>query len=180
MSEVNQVMEIKMRSEVRDGMQIDWNVPIAMDDGVVMRAFDPSCDSEPWLEQNNLAFANHPEQGAWRLDDLLMRVAEPWFDPSGFLLFCEGAQIVASCWTKVHELDPERFGEIYVISVHPQFQGRHLGLVAVTQGLDALRRKGVSRAELFVDDSNTAALALYERLGFQAIRRDHLLRFTAD
>ena len=26
------------RSEIRDGMQIDWNVPIAMDDGLVLRA----------------------------------------------------------------------------------------------------------------------------------------------
>ncbi|MGH7008413.1 MAG: CocE/NonD family hydrolase, partial [Stellaceae bacterium] len=26
------------KSEVRDGMRIDWDVPIAMDDGVVLRA----------------------------------------------------------------------------------------------------------------------------------------------
>ena len=26
------------RSEVRDGMRIDWDVPITMDDGVVLRA----------------------------------------------------------------------------------------------------------------------------------------------
>ena len=26
------------RSEVRDGMRIDWNVPITMDDGLVVRA----------------------------------------------------------------------------------------------------------------------------------------------
>ena len=25
-------------SEVRDGMRIDWDVPIAMDDGIVLRA----------------------------------------------------------------------------------------------------------------------------------------------
>ncbi len=26
------------RSEIRDGMRIDWNVPITMDDGLVLRA----------------------------------------------------------------------------------------------------------------------------------------------
>ena len=26
------------KSEIRDGMQIDWDVPIRMDDGVVLRA----------------------------------------------------------------------------------------------------------------------------------------------
>jgi predicted acyl esterase len=29
---------MQYRSEIRDGMQIDWNVPIAMDDGLVLRA----------------------------------------------------------------------------------------------------------------------------------------------
>jgi uncharacterized protein len=31
-------MTAAQRSEVRDGMQIDWDVPIAMDDGIVLRA----------------------------------------------------------------------------------------------------------------------------------------------
>ena len=31
-------MSLQQRSEVRDGMQIDWNVPIEMDDGLVLRA----------------------------------------------------------------------------------------------------------------------------------------------
>jgi len=26
------------KSEIRDGMQIDWDVPIGMDDGLVLRA----------------------------------------------------------------------------------------------------------------------------------------------
>jgi mycothiol synthase len=161
-------------------LEVALPVPVApIPEGVTMRTFDPTCDMEAWLEQNNLAFAHHPEQGAWRMDDLRMRIAEPWFDPSGFLLFELDHVIVASCWTKVHELHPDRTGEIYVISVHPEYQGRHLGIVAVTQGLGALRRKGVARAALFVDDSNSSARALYARLGFRAVREDHLLRFRS-
>lgn len=160
-------------------LEIDLPVAVVpIPTGVIMRTFEPGNDNEPWLEQNNLAFADHPEQGAWRSDDLMMRIEEPWFDPSGFLLFDMDGTIAASCWTKVHELHPDRFGEIYVISVRPSHQGHHLGRVAVTQGLDVLRRKGVSRAVLFVDDSNSAALALYERLGFRTVRQDHLLRFS--
>lgn len=156
------------------------DLPVAVapiPEGISMRAFDPQCDSRAWLEQNNLAFAHHPEQGAWRLSDLEMRIEEPWFDPSGFLLFEDDGVIVASCWTKVHELHPDRFGEIYVVSVRPSAQGRGLGKVAVTQGLDVLRSKGVSRVALFVDDSNASARVLYETLGFRAVREDHLLRF---
>jgi predicted acyl esterase len=46
MSQASQVPEIKMRSEVRDRMHIEWNVPITMDDGAVMRAdiFRPIAD----------------------------------------------------------------------------------------------------------------------------------------
>src|ERR1700747_1005900 len=29
---------LEQRSEARDGMQIEWNVPIMMDDGLVLRA----------------------------------------------------------------------------------------------------------------------------------------------
>ena len=48
MSQASQVPEVKMRSEVRDGMRIDWNAPIAMDDGIVLRAdiFRPIADGK--------------------------------------------------------------------------------------------------------------------------------------
>ncbi|MEO9181683.1 MAG: GNAT family N-acetyltransferase, partial [Acidimicrobiales bacterium] len=86
-------------------------------------------------------------------------------------------RLAASCWTKVHELHPDRFGEIYIISVHPDFQGHNLGRVMVTQGLDVMRKKGVTTAQLFVDQSNGGAVALYESLGFKVIRDDRLLHF---
>lgn len=148
-------------------------------EGSQLRQFEPSRDAVAWLAQNNAAFADHPEQGAWTLRDLTERTLEPWFDPSGFLLLDVDGKLAASCWTKVHELHPDRFGEIYVISVDPAFQGRGLGRVMVTQGLDALRRKGVSEAMLFVDSSNDSAKKLYESLGFTLQREDHLIRFRA-
>ncbi|MDE3065541.1 MAG: mycothiol synthase [Acidobacteriota bacterium] len=160
-------------------LAVDLPVEVApVPEGCVVRTFEPGRDDAAWLEQNNAAFANHPEQGAWRPGDLAMRLREPWFDPSGFLLLeCDG-HLAASCWTKVHELHPDRFGEIYVVSVEPRFQGRGLGRVMVTQGLDALRHKGVARGVLFVDDRNTGARALYDSLGFRLEREDRLVRLT--
>ncbi|HQU00192.1 MAG TPA: mycothiol synthase [Acidimicrobiales bacterium] len=158
------------------------HLPVAVEAvpaGAVLRNFEPDRDADAWLVQNNAAFAHHPEQGAWSLHDLTERAREPWFDPSGFLVLeLEGA-LAASCWTKVHELHPDRFGEIYVISVDPRFQGRGLGRVMVTQGLESLRRKGVADVVLFVDDSNQPAKKLYESLGFTLQREDHLVRFHA-
>ena len=148
--------------------------------GATLRNFEPGRDEVAWLAQNNAAFADHPEQGAWIQSDLAERTREPWFDPSGFLLLEIDGQLAASCWTKVHELHPDRFGEIYVISVDPKFQGRSLGRVMVTQGLSALRRKGVNDAVLFVDESNVSARKLYDSLGFRLEREDKLYRFESD
>jgi predicted acyl esterase len=41
-------MDYCEKSEVRDGMQIDWDVPIEMDDGLVLRAdvFRPTAEGE--------------------------------------------------------------------------------------------------------------------------------------
>jgi mycothiol synthase len=85
--------------------------------------------------------------------------------------------LAGSCWTKVHELANERVGEIYVISVDPAFQGHGLGQLLVRQGLDTLRRKGVKKAMLFVDDKNTGAKSMYEELGFKVKRTDALALF---
>ena len=37
-SEVVETNHGAFKSEIRDGMRIDWDVPIPMDDGVVLRA----------------------------------------------------------------------------------------------------------------------------------------------
>ena len=160
-------------------MRVGLPVPVTpIPEHATLRNFEPHSDEHAWLEQNNAAFAHHPEQGAWREEDLAARTLEPWFDPSGFLLLEIDGRLAASCWTKVHELHYERFGEIYVISVHPDFQGRGLGRVMVTQGLDVLRKKGVTDAILFADRSNHEARRLYESLGFHVDREDHLVRFA--
>ncbi len=160
-------------------LRVNLPVPVfKVPDGAVLRIFEPMHDEDSWLDQNNAAFAHHPEQGAWLREDLAERTNEPWFDPSGFLLLEIDGRLAASCWTKVHELHPDRFGEIYVVSVHPDFQGRNLGRVMVTQGLASLRKKGVSSAVLFVDQTNAVAKKLYESIGFWVGREDHLVRFV--
>ncbi len=160
-------------------LAINLPVPeVPVPEGAHLRSFIAGFDDSAWLQQNNSAFADHPEQGAWLLDDLQARIHEPWFDPSGFLILEIDGRIAASCWTKVHELHPDRFGEIYVISVDPSFQGRGLGRVMLAQGLQSLRRRGVHRAILFVDADNLSAQSLYHGFGFELEREDQLLRFS--
>jgi mycothiol synthase len=142
--------------------------------GVEVRPFVPGGDDAAWLEVNNRAFAGHPEQGGWVEDTLQRRMAEPWFDPKGFLLAFDAEGLAGFCWTKVHpatSTDPE-LGEIFVIGVDPSRQGTGLGRALVVGGLASLAERGVTTGMLFVDADNEEALRLYASLGFTTSRVD--------
>jgi mycothiol synthase len=142
--------------------------------GVEVRSFVPGQDDRAWLTVNNRAFADHPEQGGWVEATLERRMAEPWFDPKGFLLAFDADGLAGFCWTKVHpatDVDPE-LGEIFVIGVDPSRQGSGLGRALVVAGLAHLADRGTRTGMLFVDGDNEAALRLYESLGFTIHRRD--------
>ncbi|MBV1855417.1 mycothiol synthase [Catellatospora sp. NEAU-YM18] len=155
-------------------------------DGVVLRPFRPGADDEQWLALNARAFADHPEQGRWTPADLRVRMAEPWFDPAGFLLAERAGRLVGFHWTKVHgqlrgeagehahHHDP--LGEVYVLGVDPAEHGGGLGRALTSAGLRHLRAHGLDQVMLYVDESNHAAVALYTRLGFARWSTDVLFQ----
>ena len=151
--------------------------------GFTVRTFIPGADDESWLTVNAAAFAHHPEQGSWDAGDLHLRMAEPWFDPTGFLVLDDpDGQMAGFHWTKVHGGDHDGplvagphaheghghdpIGEVYVVGVAPAHQGRHLGRALTLAGLHHLRQLGLPQAMLYVDADNTAAIRTYTSLGF--------------
>jgi mycothiol synthase len=147
--------------------------------GVTLRSFRPGVDERPWLAVNARAFADLPDQGGWTLEDLRVRMAEPWFDPDGFLMAERDGQLIGFHWTKVHgdsAHQHEPIGEVYVLGVDPAAQGLRLGTMLTLAGLRYLRGRGLDQAMLYVDGANRRAIALYEGLGFARWSTDVLFQ----
>lgn len=155
--------------------QMRRSLPLSQSDAaakVPVRTFVKGQDEDAWLNVNNRAFEHHPEQGGWDHSTLSARLSQPWFDPNGFILHEIDHELAGFCWTKVDaETDPS-LGEIYVIAVDPKFHGRGLGQAMVVSGLVNLAERGITTAMLYVDAKNSAAMTLYERLGFRIHRTD--------
>jgi len=151
-------------------------------DGITLRAFVPGQDEEAWLAVNAAAFAGHPEQGGWGRAELEHREAQPWFDPDGFFLAVRAGRLAGFHWTKVHEPADggEPTGEVYVVGVHPGEQGTGLGRALTLAGLRYLRGRGIPSVMLYVDGENTAAIRLYESLGFAIASTDVMFEHTPD
>ncbi|MFF5568230.1 mycothiol synthase [Streptomyces sp. NPDC012623] len=142
--------------------------------GVTVRTFVPGQDDAAWLAVNAAAFAHHPEQGGLTQRDLDDRTAEPWFDPKGFFLAERDGELIGFHWTKVHAR--ERLGEVYVVGIRPDAQGGGLGKALTAIGLRHLAAEGLPTAMLYVDADNTAAVTVYERLGFATHEVDLMYR----
>ena len=161
--------------EMRRGLPLESGIAAAPP--LVTRPFRAGIDDDAVLAVNNRAFAWHPEQSGWTREVLGARLAEPWFDPEGFLLVDDAEpgrpdrDVIGFCWTKVHLDEDPPAGEIFVIGVDPAAHGRGIGRGLVVAGLDHLARLGLRRALLWTEADNSPAMALYRSLGFDVTRR---------
>lgn len=167
---MREVRELRQLHRALSGPDVEPPLDAGLPAEFRLRPFRVGADEEAWLAVNARAFATHPEQGAWTVDDVRDREAAAWFDPDGFLL----AEVVASPgtlagfhWTKQHPREgTSALGEVYVVGLDPAYQGRGLGTVLTLAGLRYLRSRGLDEVMLYVDGDNAAALATYARLGF--------------
>jgi len=178
---------IKMRTVIQ--MSKDLNEISPIDCDYQIRSFLPDLDNQAWLALNNQAFAHHPEQGNWSEADLSIRVNEDWFDEKGFFVAQDKDQLIGFCWTKIHgghshEIDSdhhdhEPIGEIYVMAVSEEYEGRSIGKALTITGLNYLKYQGLSSAMLYVDEENKKAVNLYKSLGFVESGKDVMYKLKS-
>jgi mycothiol synthase len=126
-------------------------------------------DDDELLRVNKAAFAWHPEQGGWTEAEIAERRGEPWFDADGLFLAFESDRLLGFHWTKVHE---DGLGEVYVVGVDPDAQGRGIGATLTLVGLHHLAKRGADTVLLYVEADNSAAVKTYQRLGFDVFSTD--------
>ena len=146
----------------------------------VLTTYQSEADSKDILYINKSAFKNLPDQAAWTISDLNLRLNESWFEPKGLaILRTTDNQPVGFCWTKVHghhSHGHQPIGELYVLAVMSEFQGFGLGKQLTLWGLHQLRGLNLTEAMLYVDSNNAVAKKIYSDLGFEYAGSDTLYK----
>jgi len=180
---------IKVRTVIQMSKDLTKVSPIDCD--FQIRSFLPDLDNNAWLTLNNLAFANHPEQGNWSEADLSIRLNEDWFDEKGFFVAQDKDQLIGFCWTKIHgghshshlagedHHDHAPIGEIYVTAVSNKYAGKGIGKALTITGLNYLKYQGLNSAMLYVDEDNQVAFDLYKSLGFLESGKDVMYKLKS-
>ena len=139
----------------------------------------PSLDARAeFLRVNNAAFHWHPEQGGWTRALLDERLAVEWVDPGAIFLAVDTTgvepRLAGFHWTKtVSEPGHPVEGEVYVVAVDPDDQGRGLGGLLTAIGVAHLEgRARAASVVLYVEGDNHPAVRTYEKLGFEVEHRD--------
>lgn len=160
-----------IRSLYRMGVDLPTPRP-DLPSGYRIRPFLPA-DGDAWIPLHNEVFSTHPDAGNWRRDDLDWHLASDLFDASGFLLVEDDKGLVGYCWMKVDGSE----AWIYFVGVAKRARGSGLARQLCLAGFAWGTARGARRGVLYVDEGNTPAVRLYERLGMSVEHVDHCYGF---
>ncbi len=123
---------------------------------------------------NNSAFAAHPEQGAWSIDNVRDLVRQSWFDPRLLLIAHDDSMGIVGF--AVMKVSKDRPIELYLVATDANAAGAGLGRYLVSEGFRRAReRSESSSAMLYVGADNDRAVGLYSSLGFTLHRRQRVV-----
>jgi mycothiol synthase len=147
-----------------------WTPP-AFPDDVITRRIRPEADVPAFVALVNEIFLDHPWPLVLDEGDVHQVNAQPGFDPSMILLVAlagDPDRLVGFCRVGCFtDDDGVSAGEVKLLGVRREGRGRGLGRELTRWGVDDLRRRGVDRIYIVVEDLNAGALAMYEDEGFR-------------
>lgn len=159
---------LKMTLQLSESGPFDAHLP----EGLRLDHFRPD-DLDQLVAVNHAAFIDHPEQGAMTAEDAHNRMSQDWFDPAGLLVARdEAGNLVGFHWTKVADEDGKPRGEVYVLGVDPDVEGRGVGRALLDAGILHMRELGVEAIDLYVEGANGRVVQMYERAGFVVVSTD--------
>jgi ribosomal protein S18 acetylase RimI-like enzyme len=160
-------------------MQRDLHLPITE------KSLPSSLQLKGWtkeLDQSMMAAFNEAFQEQWGVPEMDEQLWEqfftgvPQFRPDLTYLAMDGETIVGFCLNWVDQAKNEQTGIqegfIEAVGVIPEWRGKGVASALLGQSMREFLAAGMERAALDVDTQNpTGALGLYEKLGFEAVRR---------
>lgn len=134
-------------------------------------------DIELLRRLDNEAFSEHFDFRPRTLEEWKHWSEEPDFDWKGwFFALLEGepvGQIGTWVDSKFVKFKGIKRGWIATIGVLKPHRRKGIGTSLILRGMDYLRSRGMTEVELGVDDLNqTEAIKLYEKVGFEIVRKD--------
>ena len=168
-----------------------WNLDLPPDrevpepvwpDDVIVRAFDRGRDVAALAAIVNVAFADHPTPIVMEEEMVRASLDDPDILDEDVILLEDRATggLVGFCMNEVRRsggVVTSTHGEIGMVGVRPDLQGRGLGRQLLRAGARYLRGAGAPDVGLAVNARNEHALGLYESEGYVRVRaRDRWVR----
>ncbi len=153
-------------------MRLPADQPIAapqLPEGYTVRTFVPGQDEELLMRVRNTTFAEHFGSIPYNLETATYVTQQENFQPAGLFFAFKDGEIAGYCWasTSAEEMAQRKMsvGWIHHLGTVPGHRGVGLGRALLLIGVQHLRQS-VQVVELGMEGKNSAALNLYESVGF--------------
>ncbi len=97
------------------------------------------------------------------------------FESLGFVVNCLIAKYQGNLCAGLLTATTKNKGMILEIGVLPEYRSKRIAWHMISQYLSKMKKQSISEVVLGVDESNTPAIKLYEKLGFRQIWFGHLM-----
>jgi mycothiol synthase len=151
---------------------IDRQPPAQWPHGIAFRAFsDEERDAETWASLIVEAFGEPATP-----EGIRAQLREPGVSREGYIfaLDLSTGEEIGTSRGRIDVLGGKPVGYVGTVGVTPRYRGRGIATALMAETLSCLAGRGMTSATLFVEDRNTAARRLYDKLGWYPVyRTDH-------